>query len=57
MLIGIAASLGTAEPVSAMVLTALWLGTSFSPADWAGLVLMVGMVFLVALSAAHKGRG
>lgn len=50
--------LGTAEPASAMALTVFWLGTAMSPADWAGLVLMVAMVFLVALSAKglHRER-
>lgn len=46
--------LGTAEPASAMVLTACWLGTVVTVADWAGLVLMVAMVFLVALSAKKR---
>lgn len=41
--------LGAAEPVSATVITALWLGTSFSWADWAGLALMVATIMLVAL--------
>ncbi|MDO5709678.1 MAG: EamA family transporter [Coriobacteriales bacterium] len=43
--------LGAAEPVSATVITALWLGTAFSWADWLGLVLMVATIFLVALQA------
>lgn len=43
--------LGAAEPVSATVITALWLGTAFSGADWAGLVLMVATIVLVALQA------
>ena len=43
--------LGAAEPVSATVITALWLGTAFSLADWAGLALMVATIFLVALQA------
>lgn len=42
--------LGTVEPGSAMILSALWLGTMFTWADWLGLVLMVSMVFLVTLS-------
>ena len=41
--------LGTAEPVSATVIAALWLGTTFSWADWAGLVLMVATIIIVAL--------
>lgn len=39
--------LGTAEPASAMVLTACWLGTIVTAADWAGLVLMIAMVVLI----------
>jgi len=47
--------LGAAEPVSATVITALMLGTTFSWADWAGLVLMVATIFLVAIQAhAHE---
>lgn len=41
--------LGAAEPVSATVISALWLGTAFSWADWTGLVLMVATIVLVAL--------
>ena len=41
--------LGAAEPVSATAMSALWLGTVFSWADWAGLVLMVATIFLIAL--------
>ena len=41
--------LGAAEPVSATVISALWLGTAFSWADWAGLALMVATIVLVAL--------
>ena len=43
--------LGTAEPASAMMLTACWLGTAVSAADWSGLALMAAMVCLVALSS------
>lgn len=42
--------LGAAEPVSAMLFSVLWLGTSFFPADWAGLALMLATIFLVSLS-------
>lgn len=45
--------LGTMEPVSATVLTALMLHTAFSWADWAGLVLMVATVILVTLQSAQ----
>lgn len=44
--------LGTAEPVSATVITALALGTAFTWADWAGLVLMVATIVLVTLQSA-----
>lgn len=43
--------LGAAEPVSATLISALWLGTAFSWADWAGLALMVATIFLIALQA------
>lgn len=43
--------LGAAEPVSATVISALWLGTAFAWADWAGLALMVATIFLIALQA------
>lgn len=43
--------LGAAEPVSATVLSALWLGTTFAWADWAGLVLMVATILLIALQS------
>ena len=46
--------LGTMEPVTASVLAAAWLGTSFSLADWAGLVLMMAMIFLVALQPSES---
>ena len=42
--------LGTVEPVSAMLFSALWLSTSFVWADWVALVLMIGTVFLVSLA-------
>ena len=41
--------LGAAEPVSATVISALWLGTAFTWADWVGLALMVATIFLIAL--------
>lgn len=40
--------LGAMEPVSATVLSAVLLGTAFSPFDWAGLVLVVATIVLVA---------
>ena len=48
--------LGTAEPVSATVITALLLHTSFSWADWVGLALMVTTVILVARQSAEAGE-
>ncbi len=42
--------IGVAEPASAMVLAALWLGTAFLWSDWAGLVLMALMIVLVSTS-------
>lgn len=43
--------LGTAEPASAKIIMALWLGTSVSAADWTGLILMIAMIATVALSS------
>ena len=43
--------LGAAEPVSATVISAIWLHTSFSPSDWAGLALMVVTIVLVSLQS------
>jgi drug/metabolite transporter (DMT)-like permease len=45
--------LGAAEPVSATVISALWLATAFSWADWVGLALMVATISLVALQTRH----
>jgi len=45
--------LGVAEPVSAMLFSAFWLGTTFLWADWAGLVLMAITILLVSLSDKH----
>lgn len=42
--------LGTVEPASATICSALWLGTVFSPADWAGFALMMAMIVLVAFA-------
>ena len=41
--------LGAAEPVSATVISALWLATPFAWADWVGLALMVATIVLVAI--------
>lgn len=46
--------LGVAEPVGAMVIAAVWLGTPFSAADWGGLVLMAAMIALVSLSGSRE---
>ncbi|WP_239378317.1 DMT family transporter [Olsenella sp. An290] len=43
-----ASLLGTIEPVTATAATALWLGTSFSPADLVGFALIIAMVYLTA---------
>lgn len=42
--------LGAIEPLVAMILSAWWLGTVFTGADWLGFVAMVSMTFLVAKS-------
>ena len=42
--------LGAIEPVSATVLSAVFLGTAFSAFDWVGLALMVATIVLVAAS-------
>lgn len=42
--------LGTAEPVSAMLLSAFWLNTPFAATDWVAMLLMVATIFLVTLS-------
>ena len=47
--------LGAMEPVSATVIAAVWLGTAFSWADWAGLALMVATIALVTFQANDKG--
>ena len=46
--------LGAAEPVSATVISALWLATPFSWADWAGLALMVVTIVLIARQPNHQ---
>lgn len=40
--------LGAIEPVSATTCSAIWLGTAFAWADWAGLILMIVTILLVA---------
>ena len=46
--------LGCIEPVSATVVSAVWLGTAFSGADLAGLLLMIAAVFLVTLRPSRR---
>lgn len=50
-----ASMIGALEPVSACVFSAVLLGEAFVAADWAGLVLMVAMVVLVAQPGASAG--
>lgn len=45
--------LGVVEPLGAMIIAAVWLGTAFSAADWLGLVLMATMIALVSVSGAR----
>lgn len=47
--------LGAVEPASAMMFSALLLGTVFTGADWIGLILMVGMLVLVTFSDGDDG--
>ena len=47
--------LGAMEPVSATVISALWLATPFTAADWAGLALMVATIVLIALNGRAEG--
>ena len=47
--------LGAVEPVSASVCAWVFLGTTFTGWDWAGLVLMIGMLVLVTLAGKPKG--
>lgn len=43
-----ASMLGTIEPVSATVFSALWLGTTFTPFDITGFAMIILMVYLTA---------
>lgn len=49
--------LGAMEPVSATVCSVVFVGTSFSAYDWAGLVLMVITIVLVAAGKQPEGGG
>lgn len=48
--------LAALEPLGAMAIGAWWMGTAFSPADWAGLAFMVAMVALVTVPGRKKRR-
>lgn len=49
--------LGAAEPVSATVISALWLATPFAWADWTGLGLMVATILLIGRGAGEPIKG
>lgn len=49
--------LGAVEPVSATLFSALWLGTVFTGADWAGFALMIAMIFLVTGEGKRTAKG
>lgn len=51
-----ASLVGSVEPVSATVISAVWLGTSVSMYDIFGCALIVGMVFLVAEREEDSGQ-
>lgn len=46
--------LGVLEPASATVLSALWLGTAFSGADWIGFALMTAMLVCMTLPGKRR---
>ncbi|MDO4182115.1 MAG: EamA family transporter [Coriobacteriia bacterium] len=46
--------LGAMEPISAAVLSALWLGTAFTGWDWLGLCLMLVVIAVVTLGGAKR---
>ena len=47
--------LGAAEPASATLFAALWLGTMFTWGDWVGLVLMIATIILVSIKPSKAG--
>ncbi|NPD32333.1 EamA family transporter [Eggerthellaceae bacterium zg-997] len=47
--------IGAAEPVSATVIPAVFLGTAFAGADWVGLLMMMGTIALVSLPMHPRG--
>ncbi len=46
--------LGVLEPASATALSALWLGTAFSGADWIGFALMTAMLICMTLPGKRR---
>ena len=48
--------LGAVEPVSATVVSALWLGTAFTGADLVGMALMIAMIFLVTGESPRRAK-
>ena len=48
--------LGVLEPASATALSALWLGTAFSGADWVGFALMTAMLICMTLPGKRRGE-
>ena len=48
--------LGAAEPASATLFAALWLGTSFAWGDWLGLLLMIATIILVSIKPSKVER-
>lgn len=46
--------LGAFEPLGAMLVSAIWLGTTFSSADWAGFALMMLMLVLVTVEGGEN---
>ena len=49
--------MGSVEPVCAVVVSAVWLGTSFESADFLGFFLILGAVFLLTVAHRPKGTG
>lgn len=41
--------IGAIEPVGAMALSAIWLGTAFTGCDWIGMVFMLGMLVCITI--------
>ena len=48
--------LGAAEPASATLFAALWLGTMFTWGDWVGLALMIATIVLVSVKPSRVER-